>query len=134
MKLTLNPHTQNRRMRHPNSPQNLSSAPPAWRPALKILVCKDGASFSNQQQQHDAIRTEDHKAKPPSPPGSFFEPIHFLVKFTFVLRSAVGQPTGKSLVCGTTAGPIAPDGHNKTQDLYPDDNEQNEVEDRRFFH
>jgi hypothetical protein len=29
MKLTLNPHTQNRRMRHPESSPNLSSVPPA---------------------------------------------------------------------------------------------------------
>jgi len=35
MKLTLNPHTQNRRMRHPESSYYLSSVPPAGRRGLR---------------------------------------------------------------------------------------------------
>ena len=37
VRLTLNPHTQHRRMRHPGSSQNLSSAPPASTRLIKLI-------------------------------------------------------------------------------------------------
>ena len=50
MKLTLNPHTQHRRMRHPQSSRNLSSVPPAHSiddGTLCMNVCfKDKTMFS----------------------------------------------------------------------------------------
>jgi hypothetical protein len=100
----------------------------------EILTCKHGAPFSNQQQEYDAIRTENEKAVPPNSPGLFFESIHFLVKRTFILRGAVSKPTGERLVCETTVWAIASNGHNEAQDLNRHNNEQNEVEGPRFFH